>query len=113
ISIPGPHNEFFYYLYSMGILGTTLYIVILLFFIKKSLINLRFFHKINNMYLFHLQTSILTIILTFVIVSNADWRFRRAHDVVWISLFYALTNNISRKPENFTKLPEKHDQNQY
>lgn len=96
IMISGPHNELIYYLYSIGLVGTILYLSILTIVLKRAISNLRFLRSQKNLFYYHLQASMLTIIITFMIISNADWRFRRAHDVVWIALFYALTRNISR-----------------
>jgi O-antigen ligase len=100
ITITGPHNELFYYLYSMGIVGTALYLSILFLFLKRSIQNLKILKNKKNLFYYYFQSSILTTIIAFMIISNADWRFRRAHDVVWITFFYAVTRNIYKKSES-------------
>jgi len=97
LMIPGPHNEFFYFLYTMGIIGTGCYLAILFLFLKRSYKNLKSLLKQGNSPLYHLQASIIAVVFSFLVISNTEWRFRIAYDVVWISFFYALTRNISFK----------------
>ena len=97
IKVPGPHNEFVYFLYTMGVIGTALYLTILFLVVIKSLKNIKILREKGSVLLYNIQISMITVIFTFMIISNADWRFRRAYDVVWIALFYALIRNISIK----------------
>ena len=92
ITVAGPHTEIVYWLYALGIIGTGLFLVILLLIFKMGFFNIKSAQLPQGHKLF--QKAVLVTIVALGIVSFSSWQFRSWHMVPVIVAMFAYTRNL-------------------
>jgi len=92
ITTAGPHTEIIYWLYSLGIVGTGLFLFILIVIFNMGLSNIKE-RQISNPYRL-IQKAILITIFVFIIISFSSWQFRSWTMVPVIIAMFAYTRNL-------------------
>jgi hypothetical protein len=88
----GPHTEVVYWLYTLGLVGTGLFGIILLLVAKMGLSNAR--SSVLSNQARAVQKAILAILATFFVVSFSSWQFRSWAMVPVIVAMFAYTRNL-------------------
>ena len=88
----GPHTEILYWFYALGIIGTGLYLLILIIIFKMGLLNLKKtqISKEHKM----IQKALLIIIFSLIFLSFSSWQFRSWTMVPLIAGMYVYTRNL-------------------
>ena len=92
ITTTGSHTEMVYWLYTLGIVGTGLFTLILLLIFKMGIFNIK--TKTLPKEYRSTQKAVLIIIFSFIIVSFSTWIFRRWIMVPSIVMMFAYTRNL-------------------